>query len=202
MPRLFVITARERHTAIIIRRGPSKWYHLIQWNTRDDLFEHGAWIKGRIYEKKCDLSPDGRFFLYFLLPGSFHRDESLGHCWTAVSRAPWLYALTLWPGDTTYGGGGRFFDNFRIKLREKDEPHPQFPKNRIDVIDGPAPYHESSEEVEDADWCGRDQQDRVIFTRGGLLYRKEKSGGANMVADFTDLTPDPMEAPDWAKEPV
>ena len=34
MARLFVITARDEPTAVILRRGPSDWYHVIQWHTR------------------------------------------------------------------------------------------------------------------------------------------------------------------------
>jgi hypothetical protein len=51
MTRLFVITARDEPTAVILRRGPSDWYHVIQWHTCRDAFVHGAWFKGRIYEE-------------------------------------------------------------------------------------------------------------------------------------------------------
>jgi hypothetical protein len=68
--RLFVIHAREKPVALILRRGPARWYHLIAWRTDTDTFEHGAWFRGRIYEDRCDLSPDGELFLYFALQGS------------------------------------------------------------------------------------------------------------------------------------
>ena len=67
--RLFVIHAREQPVALILRRGPARWYHLISWRTDTDTFEHGAWFRGRIYEDRCDLSPDGELFLYFALQG-------------------------------------------------------------------------------------------------------------------------------------
>lgn len=202
MPTLFVIPARDRHTAIIIRRGPSKWTHLIQWDTRDDVFTHGAWVKGRIDGRKCDLSPHGEFFLYYLISHKTADHPDLKHSWTAVSRAPWLYALTLWPEITTYSGGGRFFDRFTVKLGGcGPEPHPDFPLGRLKVKEGPTPLHESSGEIPDSDWCGRDQSDRVIFTRAGQLFRLEGST-EKLVADFTDLTPDPQEAPEWAKKPI
>ena len=50
MAKLFVILAQREHAAVILRRGPSAWYHVIQWDTRRDSFVHGAWIKGRIYD--------------------------------------------------------------------------------------------------------------------------------------------------------
>ena len=65
--RLFVIPARDVAKAVIIRRGPSAWHHLIAWDTKRDVFEHGAWFRGRIYPERCDLSPDGELFLYFAL---------------------------------------------------------------------------------------------------------------------------------------
>jgi hypothetical protein len=51
MPRLYVITATAEPTAVILRRGPSRWYHVIQWDMHRDEFVHGAWVKGRIYEE-------------------------------------------------------------------------------------------------------------------------------------------------------
>ena len=66
MGKLHVITARDEPIAVILRRGPSAWYHLILWQTRRDTFSNGAWFKGHIYEDKCDLSPDGSLFVYFV----------------------------------------------------------------------------------------------------------------------------------------
>jgi hypothetical protein len=90
--RLFVIPARDKPGAIIIRRGPSAWYHLILWETRRknrDLFTNGAWFRGRIYPEKCDLSPDGNLFVYFAFQGS----RGGGRCgilphrlWTWIAR--------------------------------------------------------------------------------------------------------------------
>ncbi len=57
--RLFIIVARKSHAAVIFRRGPAKWVQLIKWNTKTDTFEAGQWFHGRIYERRCDLSPDG-----------------------------------------------------------------------------------------------------------------------------------------------
>ena len=57
--RLFVIMAAEASVAAVLRRGPSAWYHVIRWDTAKDEFEHGAWIRARLYEDRCDVSPDG-----------------------------------------------------------------------------------------------------------------------------------------------
>src|SRR5262249_44616225 len=68
--RLHVLLAREAPVAVILRRGPSAWYQVILWRTDRDTFEDGAWFKGRLYEERCDLSPDGELLLYFALQGS------------------------------------------------------------------------------------------------------------------------------------
>ncbi len=195
--RLFVITARDVPEAIIIRRGPSRWYHLVSWDMRRDRFQEGAWIKGRIYEEKCDLSPDGKLFVY-----SVHQGSRVGtkftDCWTAVSRPPWLEALVVWPQGTTYGGGGRFSENRQLVLRGcGSNTHPDFPLRGIKIVEGAAELHQSSGEVTDADWSGRDHKGCVIFTRGGQLFRRENKED-HILADWTDLKPDPQPAPDWA----
>lgn len=38
MARWFVIPAKHQLTAVILRRGPSQRYHVIQWHTRRDEF--------------------------------------------------------------------------------------------------------------------------------------------------------------------
>jgi hypothetical protein len=64
----------------------------------------GQWLKGRIYERRCDLSPDGKFFLYFAMNGKW-TSEARG-AWSAISRAPYLKALALFSkGDCWHGGG-------------------------------------------------------------------------------------------------
>lgn len=88
---LFVLPARDVPRAVILRRGPSRWYHVIDWDTANDRFVHGAWIKGRIYENSCDISPDGTLLLTSILQGSRGGTE-FTHAWTAISRVPWLQA--------------------------------------------------------------------------------------------------------------
>jgi hypothetical protein len=206
MSRLFVIPARDEPVAVIFRRGPSRWYHVIRWNTRQDTFTHGAWIKGRIYEEKCDLSPDGRLLLSCIHQGS-RSGTPFTHAWTAISRLPWLAALAVWPQGTTYGGGGRFLDNRRLAIRSVTDLLPFVPDSNgpirgVEVTPGaPAELHSSDGEIGEADWSGRDHDDNPILTRGGRLYRR-RSGDDMLLADFTDLKPDPQPAPEWATRPL
>lgn len=198
MGHLFVIPARDEPVAVILRRGPSRWYHAILWDTRRDGFTHGAWFKGRIYEDKCDLSPDGRLFIYFAHQGS-RGGTQFTHAWTAISRPPWLHALVLWPQGTTYGGGGRFTGPRTVWGVSPDGTHPDFPlpANRLRLADAPPLPRETNATVPDADWSGHDHAGRVIYCRGYTLFRRMKRRNL-VVADFADLTPDPQPPPVWA----
>lgn len=103
--RLYVIVARERRKAVIFRRGPSKQVALISWDMGRDVFTVGQWFKGRIYERRCDLSPSGDLLVYFAANWKLSRGPG---SWTAVSRPPYLTALALWPKGDAWGGGGVF----------------------------------------------------------------------------------------------
>lgn len=112
--RLYAILARKSPVAVVFRRGPSNQVRLIQWNTADDTLKEGQWFKGRIYERRCDLSPDGELLLYF----AAKYKEPL-RSWTAVSRPPYFTALALWPKGDGWGGGGRFMSDTRIELNHR-----------------------------------------------------------------------------------
>jgi hypothetical protein len=199
--RLFVLQASEAPVALVLRRGPTDWYHVIAWDTASDEFTHGAWFKGRIYEDRCDLSPDGALFLYFALQGSRWRTSYSG-AWTAVSRPPWLHALTLWSWGSTWGGGGRFIANRKIVLRGSGfKTHPEHPLDGIEMIEGNAPRQVSDGTISGAEWSGRDYQGRPIFARDGKLFRRDGEMDKELV-DFNNLTPDPVPPPTWATEPL
>lgn len=81
---------------------------MLKWDTAKDTFEPGQWFKGRIYDRRCDLSPDGSLIVYFAskITGRSISDKEYTYAWTAVSRPPYFTALALWPkGDCWHGGG-------------------------------------------------------------------------------------------------
>jgi hypothetical protein len=146
--RLFVITASEADVAVVFRRGPADWFHLLRWDLSTDKLESGAWFRGSMYPDRCDLSPDGTLLLYFVLQGS-KSQTSYTHAWSAVSRVPWMAALGLWPQGTTYGGGGRFVSNRHIVLRTGNvSAHKDHPGIGLKVDPGNPPPQTSSGEVE------------------------------------------------------
>jgi hypothetical protein len=121
--RLHVLLARHAPFAVIFRRGPSKQVLTIGWNTQGHKFRMGQWFRGRIYERRCDLSPSGDKLLYF---AAKWRDPH--QTWTALSRAPFLTALLLWPKGDAWGGGGLFQTERAIQLNHE--------KNRRVLADG------------------------------------------------------------------
>jgi hypothetical protein len=198
---LFVITAAAADVAVVFRRGPTDWFLLLEWDLASDQVTPGAWFRGRLYPEKCDLSPDGKLLLYFAHQGN-KSGSKYTHAWTAVSRSPWLTALTLWPAGTTYGGGGRFVGRRSLVLRQCREPktHPKHPANGLITECGNPPLKRSEDLVEDAEWSGKDHRGNVLFARDGALYRRPLDGRADrLVADLGGMTPVAQEAPEWAR---
>src|SRR6266516_3104571 len=121
---IFCLLARKAKTGILFRRGPSSHTQLIKWNLEKDTFEERQLFKGRIYERRCDLSPNGTLLIYFAATYK----EPL-RSWTAVSKPPWFTALALWPKGDGWNGGGFFVDSYAIHLnhfRDEAAPHPDF----------------------------------------------------------------------------
>jgi hypothetical protein len=122
--RITGIVARKAPRVLILRRGPSKQVLAILWHTDTNQFHAGQWIKGRVYEHHCDLSPSGRRFIYRV---ETHRGPLKQ--WTAISRPPYFTALCLWTGGGPWGGGGIFDTENRVLLNHGTEdlrPAPDF----------------------------------------------------------------------------
>lgn len=117
MASLHVILARESTRAIIFRRGPSNRWAFIGWDRRDDSFQLGQWIKGRLHPKRSDLSPDGKHILYFHCDYRFLDGIS---SWTAISRWPYVTAVSFHPYAASFHGGGLWIDNKRYWLNDWD----------------------------------------------------------------------------------
>lgn len=109
--RLFFMVAREARIAVVLRRGPAKQVQMLRWDLASDVITAGQWLSGRVYNERCDLSPDGRLFVYFA--GKF---KAAMDTFTAVCRPPFFTALALWPDQGTRGGGGFFVEDRLLVL--------------------------------------------------------------------------------------
>lgn len=107
--RLHVLLAREAKVGLIIRRGPAKSVCTVLWDRTRNKFKLGQWMRGRIYERRSDLSPNGKHLIYFAMNGRWH-SETKGS-WTAVSRVPYLKAIILLGKGDCWNGGGLFLSD-------------------------------------------------------------------------------------------
>jgi hypothetical protein len=114
--RLHILLAQSTPYGVVIRRGPAKLVCTIGWNREDDTFKIGQWLKGRIYERRCDLSPDGKHLIYFAMNGKWNSEVK--GSWTAISRAPYLKAIGLWSKGDCWHGGGLFLDKSKYWLND------------------------------------------------------------------------------------
>ena len=106
--RLFVYLARQAPIGVVLRRGPSDWARLSVWHTDSDIFEHGQWIRGRVYERRSDLSADGSLFTAFVRQSGSQPAEPTADSWVAISRPPFFAALAVWFIGGTYHAGAFF----------------------------------------------------------------------------------------------
>lgn len=121
--RLFVYLARTVPLGVVLRRGPSDWVQLSLWHTDSDTLEHGQWFKGRVYERRCDLSADGSLFVYFARKSTGRTLAGpLRDSWLALSRPPWFTALALWSVGGTYHTGGYFTETDSLFIGGTDQP--------------------------------------------------------------------------------
>jgi hypothetical protein len=135
---LYVLLAPKVRRAVILRRGPSKQVLLLTWDLRTDKLTPGQWFKGRVYERRCDLSPTGDLFLYFAAS-----QKPPYRTWTALSRPPYFTALALWPKGDTWGGGGLFVGSQAVALNHAPPltpaegfPYSKWPATRLDAHAG------------------------------------------------------------------
>jgi hypothetical protein len=103
-PRIYCILATEAPIALVFRRGPSRWFHLLRWRLDKGLLEPGVWVRKKLRPRRCDLSSDGELLLYYLSGGY----EARYRVFAGLSRAPWLAPILTWDERDTFGRGWCF----------------------------------------------------------------------------------------------
>jgi hypothetical protein len=119
--RVDAVLARDAPVCIVFRRGPSDWVSVIRWDLESDELAYGDWFRGRLYTRRCDLSPAGDRLVYFAANFGSTRQPGFayGYSWTAVSEPPSLTPLVYWPKDDCWAGGGLFAGNAELDLNER-----------------------------------------------------------------------------------
>lgn len=216
---LSVLIAKKAAIALVLRRGPTKWYHLIKLSIENNSLEHGAWFKGRLYENSCDISSDGRYFLYKAFKGN-NRDASYKDSFTGLSEVPWLKAHWLLPIGTTYVGGGFFAESGLLSKKTifiyqlafcELTPHKNHTDSKGFKVKHASDYnaaghacimkeprHQDEDLIENADWSKRLDDGSIIWHKHYELYRRYFDGKQyedSLIADLSDLKPNPQPAP-------
>ncbi|MGQ0554521.1 MAG: hypothetical protein ACT4PN_01060 [Nitrospiraceae bacterium] len=91
LPRIYCIPATQAPVVAVFRRGPSNWAHVGRWDLAAGRYEPGAWLGGRIFPRRSNLSPDGQYLCYFTHKPSATWEH--GEAYVALSKLPWLTAL-------------------------------------------------------------------------------------------------------------
>lgn len=123
--RVFGILVPNANQVVLFRRGPSRATLQLTWDLTTDELVLGQWIKGKVFTRRCDVSPDGRYLIAAVSDYSRgrmkhriekQRGEEVTDFWTAISRPPYFTALALWIDDGAYQGGGIWFGNSALGL--------------------------------------------------------------------------------------
>lgn len=101
--RIHILRAHASPRAVIIRRKPSKRFHILVWDTVNDRVEQGSWFNGRLYPERCDLSWNGYWMVYMAM-------GSRGETWNGICQPPWLRTVVDVPNMGSWAGGGYFPD--------------------------------------------------------------------------------------------
>ena len=108
-PRIYCIPATEAPVVAVFRRGPTNWSHVSRWDLAKEQYEPGAWLRGRIFPRRSELSPDGRILCYFAHQPSATWEH--GEAYVALSKLPWLTALHAFGTCGTWTRGYYFAEN-------------------------------------------------------------------------------------------
>lgn len=115
--RVYGILAPEANKVVLFRRGPSKLTLQLVWDLETDEITPGQWIRGKVYVERCDVSPDGRYFVAAIANyGKIRQHERQLEYWTAISRPPYFTALAIWGSYGSYEGGGFWRSNNEVSL--------------------------------------------------------------------------------------
>ena len=108
-PRIYCIPATQAPIVAVFRRGPTQWSHVGRWDLAAGRYEPGGWLRGRIFPRRSDLSPDGRFLCYFAhkLGATWEHGEA----YVALSKLPWLTALHAFGTCGTWSRGYHFTED-------------------------------------------------------------------------------------------
>lgn len=197
---LYAILARESDWAVIFRSGPKRRVQLIRWNTKTDKFDHGQWLKHKVFERQANLSPCGDKLIcmstyYRKAYRELHRH--LGPI-LIVSRPPYFTAAAIITVSQSQDSG-----YFQTKAGQSNT---WTNNRRYTLINS-----ETGEEdiLGELSWADIDKNNDLLFAKDGQLYRLKPQwktaapfdlNQAKLLYDFRLSQFTELEAPSWALE--
>lgn len=126
-PKIRGYIADRKNVIVLLYRQSGRVTYMakLDYSGKHEKLELGSRFYGKFYPNRCDVSADGRFFLYFAMGKHQKNYEKKHHCWTAICRPPNIRALLLFSHNDTWGGGGRFIDNRKF-VYVAPGAHPDF----------------------------------------------------------------------------
>src|SRR5262245_19743443 len=183
-PRIYCIPATSAPIVAVFRRGPTDWSHVGRWDLGEGLYEPGAWLRGRIFPRRSDISPDGRFLCYFAHKPSARWEH--GEAYVALSKLPWLTALHAFPTCGTWTRGYYFTEDKDCERPEDANIPIPYGLRSIPVVQFANERQRGWEEAEDSPqrdpWDAWDQHRNARVQKrqpdGDRLLRLESLGWA------------------------
>ncbi len=114
-PKIAGFIAEKKNIIVFIYRKTNKINYLIRMDyyKNNEKLHLGSRFYGRFYPSRCDISPDGRHFLYFAM-GHSKKYQKNFPAWTAICSPPQITAQFLLGHYDTWGGGGAFLSENKI----------------------------------------------------------------------------------------
>lgn len=171
-PRIYCIPATRAPVAAVFRRGPTNWSHVGRWDLAERRYEPGAWLGGRVFPRRSDLSPDGRFLCYFA-----HKPSATwkhGEAYVALSKLPWLDALHAFSTCGTWTRGYYFTEGEGSESTEDTKLPIPYGLRSIPIIQFANERRRGWEEA--ADSPQRDPSDAWDERRNARIQKRQPAG--------------------------
>jgi len=171
-PRIYCIPATKAPVVAVIARGPTNWCHVGRWDLAQRRYEPGAWLGGRIFPRRSDLSPDGRFLCYFTHKPSATWEH--GEAYVALSKLPWLTALHAFGTCGTWTRGYYFTEGKDCENPEDMKLPIPYGLRSIAVVQFANERRRGWEEAQDSPQ--RDPADAWDQQRNARMQKRQPSG--------------------------
>ncbi|MGH7826558.1 MAG: hypothetical protein ACREQ7_15470 [Candidatus Binatia bacterium] len=178
-PRIYCIPATKAPIVAVFRRGPTNWSHVGRWDLGERRYEPGAWLGGRIFPRRSDLSPDGRFLCYFAHKPSATWEH--GEAYVALSKLPWLTALHAFRTCGTWTRGYYFTEDKDCENREDTKLPIPYGLRSISVLQFANERRRGWEEASDSPQ--RDPRDAWDERRNARIQKRQPGGNRLLCAE-------------------